>query len=63
MKKCIVVFAAHTADAELGAGGTMSKFVRQGYRVIVVVVTTSVSELVVEPLQDSLTPRQLAELR
>ena len=41
----------------------MSKFVRQGYRVIVVVVTTSVSELVVEPLQDSLTPRQLAELR
>lgn len=63
MKKCIVVFAAHTADAELGAGGTMSKFVRQGYRVIVVVVTTSVSELVVEPLEHSLTPRQLAELR
>ena len=68
MKKCIVVFAAHTADAELGAGGTMAKFVRQGYRVIVVIVTTSVGELVVEPppggqTVDSLTPRELAELR
>ena len=47
MKKCVVVFAAHTADAELGAGGTITKFVRQGYRVIVVIVTTSVSEPVV----------------
>jgi LmbE family N-acetylglucosaminyl deacetylase len=63
MKKCIVVFAAHTADAELGAGGTMARFVRKGYRVIVVIVTTSVSEPVVESLPDSLTPRELAELR
>jgi len=63
MKKSIVVFAAHTADAELGAGGTMAKFVKQGYRVLVVIVTTSVSEPVIEPLPDSLTPRELAELR
>jgi LmbE family N-acetylglucosaminyl deacetylase len=67
MKKCIV-FAAHTADAELGAGGTIAKFVRQGYRVIVVIVTTSVSEPVVGLLPDgqasgSLTPCELAELR
>ncbi len=34
MKKCIVAFAAHTADAELGAGGTIAKFVRQGYRAL-----------------------------
>ena len=68
MKKCIVVFAAHTADAELGAGGTMAKFVRQGYRVVVVIVTTSVSEPVVKPMldgqdSDSPTPRELAALR
>ena len=68
MKKCIVVFSAHTADAELGAGGTIAKFVRQGYRALVVIVTTSVSEPVVEPLldrqaSDSLTPCELAELR
>ncbi len=63
MKKSIVVFAAHTADAELGAGGTMARFVRQGYRVVVVIVTTSVSEPVMESLPDSLTPRELAELR
>lgn len=68
MKKCIVVFAAHTADAELGAGGTMAKFVRQGYRVIVVIVTTSVSEPIVGTLpdgqaSDSLTPHELAALR
>ncbi|MBN1672306.1 MAG: PIG-L family deacetylase [Kiritimatiellae bacterium] len=48
MKKCIVVFAAHTADAELGAGGTIAKFVRKGYRALVVVVTTGVGEPVVE---------------
>jgi LmbE family N-acetylglucosaminyl deacetylase len=68
MKECIVVFAAHTADAELGAGGTMAKFVRHGYRVVVVIVTTSVSEPVVKPMldgqdSDSLTPRELAALR
>ena len=68
MKKCIVVFAAHTADAELGAGGTMAKFVRQGYRVIVVIVTTSVAEPVLVPMPDgqaadSLTPCELAALR
>ncbi len=68
MRKCIVVFAAHTADAELGAGGTMAKFVRQDYRVIVVIVTTSVSEPVAGPLPNGqasgpLTPCELAELR
>lgn len=68
MKKSMVVFAAHTADAELGAGGTIAKFVRQGYRTLVVIVTTSVSEPVVGPLPDgqppdSLTPCELAALR
>lgn len=68
MNKCIVVFAAHTADAELGAGGTLAKFVRQGYRTLVVIATTSVSEPVVGPLPDgrapaSLTPCELAALR
>lgn len=68
MKKCIVVFAAHTADAELGAGGTIAKFVQQDYRVLVVIVTTSVGEPVAGTLpdkqaSDSLTPCELAELR
>ena len=68
MKKCIVVFAAHTADAELGAGGTISRFVSHGYRTLVVIVTTSVSEPVAGPLpdvqtSDSLTPCELAALR
>lgn len=68
MKKCMVIFAAHTADAELGAGGTIAKFVRQGYRALVVIVTTSISEPVVGTLQDgqnpgSLTPCELAALR
>ncbi len=68
MKRCVVVFAAHTADAELGAGGTMAKFARQGYRVIVVIVTTSVSEPVSGRLlngqaSDTLTPCELAALR
>ncbi len=68
MKKCMVVFAAHTADAELGAGGAIAKFVHQGYRALVVIVTTSVGEPVVGPLPDgrapdSLTPNELAALR
>ena len=68
MKKSMVVFAAHTADAELGTGGTIAKFVRQGYRTLVVIVTTSVSEPVVGSLTDgrapdSLTPCELADLR
>ena len=68
MKKCIVVFAAYTADAELGAGGTLARFVQQGYRALVVVVTTSVAEPVVALLPDgnapeSLTPAELSELR
>jgi LmbE family N-acetylglucosaminyl deacetylase len=68
MKKCIVAFAAHTADAELGAGGTIAKFVQQGYRALVVIVTTSAGEPVVGPLPDgrtpdSLTPCELAALR
>jgi LmbE family N-acetylglucosaminyl deacetylase len=68
MKKCIVVFAAHTADAELGAGGTIAKFVSQGYRALVVIVTTSVGDPVVGTLPDrlvpdSLTPYELAALR
>ena len=68
MTKCIVAFAAHTADAELGAGGTLAKFVRQGYRALVVVVTTSVAEPVeARPgdtkAPDALTPSDLAALR
>ena len=68
MKKCIVAFAAHTADAELGAGGTLAKFAQQGYRTLVVVVTTSVAEPVVAlpdntNAPDALTPLELAALR
>ena len=68
MKKCIVGFAAHTADAELGAGGTLAKFIRQGYRALVVIVTTGVGEPVVGPppdgrSPDSPTPCELAALR
>ena len=68
MKKCIVVFAAHTADAELGAGGTLAKFAQQGYRARVVVVTTSVAEPVVATIPDgnapeSLSPTELSALR
>ena len=70
MKKCIVAFAAHTADAELGAGGTIAKLVRQGYRALVVVATTSVSEPVrssspsgCSPGEGVPTPCELAALR
>ncbi len=65
MKKCIVAFAAHTADAELGAGGTIAKLVQQGYRALVVVVTTSVGEPMMgdELNSESLTPCELAALR
>lgn len=38
----IIVFAAHHDDIELRAGGTVAKFVKEGYRVIYVVAVDSV---------------------
>ncbi|MBN1672292.1 MAG: PIG-L family deacetylase [Kiritimatiellae bacterium] len=68
MKKCMVVFAAHTAEAELGAGGTIAKFARNGYRTVLVIVTTGAGLPVAGPLPDgrdpdTLTACELAGLR
>jgi LmbE family N-acetylglucosaminyl deacetylase len=42
MNKTVIAFAAHHDDIELRAGGTIAKFVRDGYRVIYVVAIDSV---------------------
>lgn len=39
MQKCILVIAPHPDDETLGAGGTIAKFVKQGHRVDVLVVS------------------------
>ncbi len=68
MKKCIVAVAAHCGDAELGAGGTIAKYIAEGYRALVVVMTTSVAEPVireskVESRESNLEPVEVCELR
>jgi LmbE family N-acetylglucosaminyl deacetylase len=63
MKKCIVAVAARVGDAELGAGGTIAKYVAAGYRAVLVVTTTSVAVPPVGLPADALTPVELCTLR
>ena len=41
MKKCVMVFGAHSDDIEVQCGGTLLKFKSKGYELIYVVVTTN----------------------
>ena len=63
MKKSIVLFTAHCGDAEAGAGGTIARYVAEGYRVTVVVMTTSVARPVIGREKENLSPVKICTLR
>jgi LmbE family N-acetylglucosaminyl deacetylase len=63
MSKGVVLFAARCGDAEAGAGGTIAKLAAAGYRALVVVMTTSVAEPVLNRVQDTLPPVEVCAHR
>ncbi len=48
-KPTLVLVAAHADDAELNAGGLMTKWVNKGGRVVVVMVTNNINATVIPP--------------
>jgi len=63
MKKSVVLFTARCGDAEAGAGGVIAKLTAEGYRVLSVVMTTSVAEPLLNQEQAPLSPAEVCELR
>lgn len=64
MKKRIVVFAPHPDDETFGCGGTIAKKIKEGYEVIIVLVTDgryAFSKLL--GIESDPTPIQLKEIR
>ena len=48
MQKSIIVFAPHNDDEILGVGGTINKFVKAGYRVVVCEITSGPSSEILQ---------------
>jgi len=53
-KKTIIAFGAHTDDAELGAGGTINKFVEEGHDVYYVAFSSAEASLPQDAPKDTL---------
>lgn len=64
MSQTVIVFAPHPDDATLGCGGTIAKRVREGYDVLIVVLTDgryAFSEVL--GIDSDPTPEELGEIR
>jgi len=63
-KKKVVVFAPHPDDETFGCGGTIAKKIREGYEIIVVVITDGRNAFrIVLGINSEPTPYELREIR
>lgn len=63
LNKKIIVFAPHPDDETLGCGGTIIKRLKEGYEVIIIIMTDGRHALTCHGIHDNPTPEELKQIR